>query len=144
MLKAPSRILPQAAVDDLLQIGRSSWNQLANGLWFLFQDGRQRGHLRVTLKRLLPGDHLVKHRAEAEDVRTGIDLLPFRLLGRHVGDCPDNRPFFRLELQSCVLSLRRSPTSVSFARPKSKTFTRPSSVTITLVGFRSRWMMPAE
>ena len=48
MLKTLSRLLPQEGVDDLLQIARRSWNQLANGLGFLFQDGHQRRHLRVT------------------------------------------------------------------------------------------------
>ena len=31
----------------------------------------------------------------------------------------------------------------AFARPKSSTFSVPSSVTMTLAGFRSRWMMDA-
>ena len=32
--------------------------------------------------------------------------------------------------------------SAVLARPKSRTFTTPSGVTMTLPGFRSRWMMP--
>ena len=34
--------------------------------------------------------------------------------------------------------------SSAFARPKSSSFTRPSGSTLTLAGFRSRWMMPAS
>ncbi len=37
----------------------------------------------------------------------------------------------------------RGPASVSFARSKSSILTRPASVMIILVGFTSRWMMPA-
>ena len=35
-----------------------------------------------------------------------------------------------------------SATPLAFASPKSSTFTTPSGVIMTLVGFRSRWMMP--
>jgi hypothetical protein len=32
----------------------------------------------------------------------------------------------------------------SLAKPKSSTFTRPPALTITLAGFKSRWVMPAS
>ena len=43
--------------------------------------------------------HLIEHRAKAEDVGPCIHLLALGLLGRHVGDGPDDGALFRGRLE---------------------------------------------
>ena len=141
---APLRVLPQAAGDDPLAVPGGTSAPAAAPAPCAGSPPASRS--RVPLERPPPGHHLVQHRAEAEDVRAGIHLLPLGLLRRHVGHRPDDRALFGRGLRRCA-SGRRSPrgaASVSFARPKSSTLTRPSSVTMTLAGFRSRWTMPGR
>ncbi len=43
----------------------------------------------------LPVGHLVDHRAERREIRTGIGVFPFKLLGRHVLQRPENHALRR-------------------------------------------------
>ena len=75
-----------------------------------------------------------------------IDRLALGLLGRHVGDRADDASLAGEVAGRHAVTSSASPSSCasrSLARPKSSTFTRPSGVTMTLAGFRSRWVMPA-
>ena len=50
---------------------------------------------RIAAERPFPGQHLVEHDAQRENVRTRIDRLAFSLLGRHVRGSPDDVSFLR-------------------------------------------------
>ncbi len=90
-LPAALRVLPQAAGHDAVHLGRDPGGDLAGGRRVLAQDRGQRRDLAVALKGAPSGQHLVEDRPEREDVRPGVHRPAFGLLGRHVGDGPDNR-----------------------------------------------------
>ena len=109
----------------------------------------------VALERPPARHHLVEDRAERPQVRPRVGLLPLQLLRRHVLQRAEDRPARRDRSASRrprasrtrAPAARRAPAS--FARPKSRSFatvtperSAPPVVSITLPGFRSRWMMP--
>ena len=98
----------------------------------------------VPLERLPARQHLVKDRAEREDVRARGRRQPPHLFGRHVAHRPHDRARSPCDPRpSARSSARREATaSILFARPKSRIFTWPSRVTKRFSGFRSRWTMP--
>ena len=103
-------------------------------------------HLRVGVARECPSarQQLVKHRAEAEDVRPRIERLALGLLGRHVRRGTDVRARDGARRVIGVAGRR----SISLAIPKSSSLAvggsdePPPRVTSTFAGFRSRWRMP--
>ena len=100
-----SRVLAQAARDDLLELGGQIRRELGERLRLLVQDCRKRRDPGCAFKWPAAGDHFVKHRAERKNIGTRIDLPAFGLLGRHVGDGADDRAFFGLKAfaeRSCV------------------------------------------
>ena len=71
-------------------------------------------------RRAAARQHLVEHDAEGPDVRTPVDRLAARLLGRHVGGRARGSPRPSVPVWASVGAARgpRSPTSLrSFARP---------------------------
>ena len=91
-------------------------------------------------KGLTPGNHLVEHTAEREEVRAAIHTGALHLLGRHVADCAQDRAGGGEPPGACLGAVCR--TSPLAARPKSRIFTRPSAVRKRLSGFRSRCTIP--
>ena len=51
--------------------------------------------LALACERLLARGHFVDNRAKGEDIRPGIRLFAFQLLGRHVVKRSENRPLCR-------------------------------------------------
>jgi hypothetical protein len=102
------------------------------------QNGRERRYLGFTLKSMLTCDHLVKDRAEREDVGAGIHLCALCLVWRHIDHRTDYGAVFRLRLHCRPRNEIGRAGSASFATPKSSIFTTPLSVTITFAGLRSR------
>jgi hypothetical protein len=120
-------------------------------------DAAELGHLEGVDVRAGEGsvaeEALVEGDAEAELIRSLVDLLAAALLGGHVRGRADEgavlgeRAREGGEKLSCRLSLLGSRGSAGTgpaerARPKSKTCTLPSRRTRTLLGLKSRWMTP--
>ena len=110
----------------------------------IFAQNRRQGiGRRVAAKRPLAREHLEQHRAEAENVGTGVRGQPAHLLRRHVADGPDDDADLGQRLAGSLVRHRpRDGIVISFARPKSRILTRPSVVMNTFSGLRSRWTMP--
>jgi hypothetical protein len=92
VLIAPRRILAKAAGDDFHDVGGNRWRELVDRLRIVAEDlcrGRAPG---IARERPLTGEHLVQHRAKAEDVGACIGLSPFQLFGGHVGERTDQHP----------------------------------------------------
>ncbi len=49
-------------------------------------------HLVLAVERHVPDEHLVEHDAQRVDVRLAVDVVPERLLGRHVVGGPEHAP----------------------------------------------------
>ena len=103
---------------------------------------REHGQARAAAECLASGHHFIEHRAEAENVRPGVNLATLGLLGRHVRWRADDRSGVGGR-KYCFVSADGLRGSRSLAMPKSRTLTTPPCVTMTLDGLRSRWMMPA-
>ena len=97
-------------------------------------------------------EHVVEHQAERVDVGALIDLLPARLLRRHVLNRAHDRAVTRCFRE--LLGFGRpagSPcrpdrdfgTSGDRAMPKSMISASPFASTMMFAGFRSRWTTPA-
>ena len=144
-LEALCGVLPQTSQDRPLEIVRQRWHERGRWRRLTLHHGRQRLGRCLPAEGPLAGGHLVQHRAEAEDVRARIHGLARRLFRRHVGQRAHPLPGIRQVLDQCVDAEGSDGSSSSwsnFASPKSSTFTAPSVPTITLAGFRSRWMIP--
>ena len=90
MLETTVGVLPQATGNDPLQV---SGDVRAGRLRVLVDHGGQRGDARVAPKGAAARDHFIQDGAEREDIRACIGRLSLRLLGRHVGDRPDDLAF---------------------------------------------------
>ena len=91
-LKALAGDFAQAARHDLGRALRAP----ASGARLVAQDRAHAPRRRVARERALAGQHLVEHRAEAEDIRARVERLALRLLRRHVGHRADHRAVHRL------------------------------------------------
>ena len=93
--EAAGGVLLQAVVHDALEAERDPLVD-ARGLGRVrAQDGGHRLRRRLAPERPLPGQHLVEHGAEGEDVGPRVGLLAPHLLGRHVADRAEHRPGLR-------------------------------------------------
>ena len=81
------RILFQTAADDCGERRRHGCRQL--GRLFLEDRAHHIGGRRAT-EGAAPGEHLMQHRAQAEDIATGIDRRGAHLLRRHVAEGSEN------------------------------------------------------
>ena len=142
-LNPVARILLQASPDNSGQVGREGQAGVSvTGTGIVAQNRGKQFAGRISLEWPSAGGHLVQHHAQREYVGAVIQRAG---RGSVRATCRPASP--PQSLPGCcptkcsVTSLgRRPPTSL--ASPKSSTFTRPSWVTITLAGFRSRWMIP--
>ena len=120
---AAREIFPQAAADQPFNRLRHAFGDVRERPRFEVDHRRQRGRRRVATKRALARQHLVENRAEGKDVRPRVDLLAFRLFGRHVGDGAENRalPVSMAGLHArLVADSRRGRLRRSLASPKSR------------------------
>ena len=103
---------------------------------------------RLALERALSGEQLVQEASEGPDVRPLIDLHALAPAPDScTRECPRSAPPTVPEPVSVAGSERcgfASVPQIAFARPKSNTLTLPCGVTLTLAGFRSRWMIPCS
>ncbi len=86
------RVLPQAELDHMLQLGRHVLGERRRGV---VNDRVQRVDERGALERLMTCQELVEDRAEGEDVAALVDRASGHLLGRHVRRRAEDLPFLR-------------------------------------------------
>src|SRR4030095_14145464 len=79
-LITPGAILGEHTIDQTLQLGGEGGLVFGERGRLLPEQGRDNITRRLALKWAARGDHLVKHNAEAEDVRPRVGLKPARLL----------------------------------------------------------------
>jgi hypothetical protein len=84
-------ILLERLQDDAIELRRDAGLDLRRRQRRLRQQALENGGRRRALERQLPGGHLVEHDAGGKQVAARVDLLPARLLGRHVRHRPDGR-----------------------------------------------------
>src|SRR5664280_519366 len=87
-----ARVLREEPVADPSDRGGRSRRQLVQRLGLLADDGRERLGSRGSPEGTLPSQHLVENDAEGELVAPEVHGLPTRLLWRHVGHRPEDRP----------------------------------------------------
>ena len=93
-LEAPARILfeatPHQRTGDSAGVRRQRVPiRLAR------DDRRQRVGHRLSVERARAGEHFIQDDAERPDVGATVDALSARLLGGHVGRCPEDHPHLR-------------------------------------------------
>ena len=71
-------------------------------------------HLVLAVERHVPDEHLVEHDAERVDVRLAVDVVPERLLGRHVVGGPEHAP---VGGQALLVERARDPEVGDLGRP---------------------------
>jgi hypothetical protein len=91
-LKATSRLLLQTVQHNLRHNRRNLCRQR---LRLVVEDGVTALDHCCARKGALPGQHLVDHRAQTEDVGPRVQRLPADLLGRHVAHRPQHRASLR-------------------------------------------------
>ena len=84
-LIALESILRECFRNDSFKLARHVRNVLRKWNVLVIDDRDARVALRLSFKRRLSGDHLVKHDAQRPDVTAAVGLLSSRLLRRHVG-----------------------------------------------------------
>lgn len=89
-LHATCGILAQAAHHEARQLGGQVFAQISQRARLFAQHVGQHRRVRVALEGALAAAHFVEHGAEGENIRTRIEWLGFRLLGRHVGRRADD------------------------------------------------------
>ena len=85
-------VLDEAAAHDLGERGRHLRLKHGCGQWLMFEDGFAHTGRVVALECSRPGQHFVDHRAEREQIASGVELLPQDLFRRHITERPENRP----------------------------------------------------
>ena len=142
------RVLGQADPCDLVESVRRHGLQRGHGSWLDAHDGVNQTRLALARERLLARDHLVDHTPERPDVRPGIRLLAFQLLGGHVVECAQDRALVPSALSASFVDWSAEAVaplvSLSFASPKSSSFAPDSSSGRYCPGFRSRCVIPCR
>ncbi len=83
------RVLLQAAAHDRLEARCDLGPEASRRRRGVAQDRRDEGQRRLALEGAPAGEQLVQERAEGEDVAARVQGTALRLLGRHVGRCPE-------------------------------------------------------
>ena len=91
------------------------------------EDLRDEARLGGRLEGAVPGDHLVEHGAEREDVAPEIGLVPFELLGRHVLQRAGDGAVALRSAASSSLRIARRPALAVASRCRSRAASRRSS-----------------
>ena len=94
-LPAVLGILRQARPHDPVERGRRHRLDARDRRRLLLHDRRDERGLARAGERLAPGDHLVEHGAERENVRARVGLLALELFRRHVLEGPEDRSGLR-------------------------------------------------
>ena len=89
------RVLGEAPLDDPLERRRRHRRNRRDRRRLLLHDRGDQRRLARSHEGLAPGRHLVEHAPEREDVRPRVRLPALELLGRHVLERPEDRPFLR-------------------------------------------------
>ncbi len=146
-VEPPRGVLLQAALDHLAHPVRNTSGGSSGGR--IVEDGLTADRRRPG-KGARAGQHLVQHRAEAEEVGARVHPLAPDLLRRHVPRRAEDgaRPG-AARRGAAVVSSRpcddgSSAASTALAIPKSSSFAWPSRVRKTFSGLRSRWAMPCS
>jgi hypothetical protein len=124
LLKAPAQQPPDAF--------RSLGRQPAP-IWFGLQHLGENLANRFALEDRTPGEHFVKYASECPHIRSALHVVPFRLLGRHIGRRSQNHfGAGRRQQRGGVRQTRNIIFALAHLRqPKSNTFTCPDGVIIT-------------
>ena len=134
-LPAQLRRLRQARANQVVEPGRRGDTGGGQRGRLGLEDLRDEARLGGRLEGLVPGDHLVKHGAEREDVAPEIGLVPLELLGRYVlqraGDGAVACEIGCLVVPSDCAAVS---SGRGFAMPKSSSFA-PLFVRMTFEGF---------
>ncbi len=85
-LESPLDILFQASHKNPLQCQRTLPAGVAQRLWLFAQNCGHRFCGRLAFEGAFAGEHLVQHRTETENVRSGVARFAPHLLRRHVAD----------------------------------------------------------
>src|SRR5215472_16740946 len=85
MLIAQVTVLLETLEDDLFQLGRNFWIDLAGRVRLLVEDGSEDRRAGIARECQPACGHLVKYAAETEEVSASIQFFPARLLRGHVG-----------------------------------------------------------
>ena len=97
-LQVRRALIPQLAIffqrpgDDALQLQGQFGIQTSCRKRSIVENRIEDGHRTVALKRQSAGRHFVHHHAEREQIAAPVDVLPERLLRRHVRDRAQRRP----------------------------------------------------
>src|SRR5215510_15538665 len=100
MLPTPHGDLAKAPHDQMFKLRRHTRRQFTDWLRFLVEDRRQDGSLRFAGERAPSRYHFVEHRAETEEIASGVQLFSLCLLGGHIGGGAHYRPIFGIRVKS--------------------------------------------
>ena len=84
MLITQLGILLKRFRDHAFEVNRQLRNHACRRRWFALQNSRKNHAGSVSLERLLPRRHFVKHQTERKQIRTRIQVFAAHLFGRHI------------------------------------------------------------
>src|SRR6187402_333321 len=93
-------ILAKSLLDKQLNVVWNKSYRFAERPRFFMKDRPDNVDVVLAHERKPARHHLVQHRAEAEDVRPGINKLPPGLLGRHICDSAHHESGMRLYIRN--------------------------------------------
>ena len=79
-------VLRQAPANHVVERGRQPRLHVGERRWLRRHDRRDEHRIARRLERLAPGQHLVEHGSEGEQIGPGVGVSALELLGRHVLD----------------------------------------------------------
>src|SRR5215467_671745 len=94
-LKAIGRIFREARCNQIIERRRTGGLDLCNRLRILFENCAEHAELRLAVKGLASGDHLIEHAAETEDVAASVGFAALKNFRCHVLKRADDRSLLR-------------------------------------------------